>query len=193
MLTALQTVSWFIFSCSNCVHWTKMSEMFWPLCFSNWDFCSRNVLHWLICAVFSESVICIGTGVYLSNSPSDILFSNISSFMGASESTIGVELIASCRTIVLDSIADCIFACLLPTIDSQRACLMIMSSVCTGYVMVTVDLLCSSLLTSCLYFVPTYCSIFPCWCPSNMLQICVHNLKYCLSGRCTNLSYMYWC
>ena len=103
------------------------------------------------------------------------IFSNILSFVGALASTIRLTLIPSCRTIVLSSLANFIFACPLLTIASQRECLMILSSVCTGSVIVTVALLCSLLMISFPYYVLIYCTILPCWCASNLLQPFVHD------------------
>ena len=192
MLTSFQTVSCFILSCRNCVHWPKMSQNVWPLCFSHWAVRSRNVLHWLLCAVFYESVIYIGTGVSLSNSSSAISFYNIERFMGASMSTIGVALIVYCSKIDLASWAVSKFACQVMTISSQKTGLMIMSPVCTDSVMTTVALFCSSFLIYFLYFVPTYYMYFPCWCTYDLLQPCVHNRTHFFSGYWTTLSSMHW-
>ena len=188
MLTEFQTVSCFILSCSNCIHWPKMSENVWLICFSSWAVRSRNVLHWLLCAVFSESISRIGTDVSLSNSPSAISFSSMASFMGVLASTIGVELISWRKISVLTWRSAYIFACPLLTIASQRACLVIMSWVCTGSVMVTVAFFWSPLMISFPYSVPKYCTIFPCWCASDLIQPCVHNQTHCWSGRCKTLS-----
>ena len=96
------------------------------------------------------------------------------------------------RTIDLASQAVCKFACPVLTIASRWTCLSIMSLVCTGSMMFTIALFCISLLISCPYFVPTDCTILPCWCASDLIRPCVRNWTHCSSGHCTTLYFMYW-
>jgi hypothetical protein len=140
------------------VHCLRMRENARPLCLERRAFRSQNVRHSLLCCVFSESVSSIGTSTFCTKPPSAMAFSRMASFSGASGS---FPSVTAAWRMTLCALRACYkFTCPVRFICSLEACLVRKAAVCTGSGRTRLVLLCSSLLMSCPYVVPTYWTSF---------------------------------